>query len=164
MIRFSKIFPVFLSLFITAESKTQSVYSYHDLEIALPSLHGDTVRLSAQKGKIVLLDFWASWCGPCRISNRQLVKLYDKYRDKGFEIFGVSLDVNVKAWTRAVKSDKIKWLQVIDNGGWNSKTAMQWNVYQLPTSYLFDKNGNLIARDPAVKELEKILKELLDGS
>jgi thiol-disulfide isomerase/thioredoxin len=153
---------VLLLLCINKEGKSQTAYNSYDLEIALPSLDGDTIRLSDQQGKVILVDFWASWCGPCRISNRYLVKLYDKYREKGFEIFGVSLDQNIKAWERAVKKDKIKWLQVIDRGGWQSKTAMHWNIYQLPTSYLIDKDGRLIARDPEVQDLEKILKELLN--
>ena len=77
-------------------------------EIALPTITGDTLRLSDFKGKIVLLDFWASWCGPCRAANKGLGKIYDKFSDKGFEIYSVSLDQEKDSWMKAIKKDKIK--------------------------------------------------------
>lgn len=132
------------------------------MEIALPSVTGDTIRLSSFKGKVVLIDFWASWCGPCRTSNRQLVKLYSKYKDKGFEIYGVSFDEVKPAWEKAIKKDKITWVQVNDDSGSDSKVASRWEVYQIPTSYVMDKDGKLIAMDPDSKTLEKILKDLLN--
>lgn len=131
-------------------------------EIALPSLNGDTLKLSSLKGKVVLLDFWASWCGPCRISNRGLAKIYSKYKAAGFEIFGVSLDDNKIAWQKAVTKDNIKWLQVIDAGGWEAITARKWGINAIPTSYLINKEGKLIAMDLEPKELEKALKKMLD--
>lgn len=130
-------------------------------EIALPSLRGDTMRLSSFSGRVVLIDFWASWCGPCRTANKNLLKVYEKYRSKGFEIFGVSLDEDLKAWANAVKKDKITWIQVNDRGGWEGGTAFIWNVSYLPTSYLINREGKILARDPDKKELEKQLKELL---
>ncbi len=129
-------------------------------EVALPSLNGDTIRLSSLKGKVVLLDFWASWCGPCRTSNKGLVKLYPKFKDKGFEILGVSLDDDKTDWEKAVKKDKVSWLQVIDPGGWQSSTAMKWGIMAIPTSYLIDRNGKLIAMDLEGKNLEKALKDI----
>ena len=131
-------------------------------EVALPSINGDTIRLSSLKGKVVLLDFWASWCGPCRTSNKNLVKLYPKYKDKGFEILGVSLDDEKGKWKNAIKQDKINWLQVNEGGGWEAKTALAWNISAIPTSYLIDKDGRLIAMDLEGKELEKALKYLID--
>ena len=132
------------------------------LEIALPSAAGDTIRLSSLKGKVVLIDFWASWCGPCRSANKNFTKLYPKYKNKGFEILAVSLDDDDRAWKKAIVKDKITWPQVIDRGGWEAKTAMHWNIMALPTSYLVDKDGRLVAMDLEKDELEKVLKELLD--
>lgn len=130
-------------------------------EIALPSASGDTVRLSSLKGKVVLLDFWASWCPPCRASNKHLVKLYPKYKDKGFEIFGVSLDDDKSKWAKAIQKDKVSWMQVNDPGGWDAQTAVNWKIDVIPTSYLINKEGKLIAMDVEGKELEKMLKEIL---
>jgi peroxiredoxin len=131
-------------------------------EIALPSIGGDTIRLSSLRGKVVLLDFWASWCGPCRISNKELTRLYPKYKNKGFEILGVSLDDEHSKWEKAIEKDKITWLQVNEPGGWEAKTAMKWNISAIPTSFLIDKEGKLLAMDLTGKELEKALKYLID--
>ncbi|MCX6316781.1 MAG: TlpA disulfide reductase family protein [Bacteroidetes bacterium] len=131
-------------------------------EVALPSVNGDTLRLSSLKGKVVLLDFWASWCGPCRESNKTLVKLYSKYKSKGFEIFGVSIDDNTSKWESAIKKDKITWLQVNDSGGWDAKIIESWRINAIPTSFLIDKEGKLLAMDLEGKELEKALKYLLE--
>ncbi|MBK6938423.1 MAG: TlpA family protein disulfide reductase [Chitinophagaceae bacterium] len=130
-------------------------------EIALPSVTGDTIKLSSLKGKVVLLDFWASWCGPCRTSNKSLVKLYAKYKSRGLEIFGVSLDDDADKWKKAIEKDKITWLQVNDPGSWRAKTAQQWDIHAIPTSYLIDKGGRLIEMDLEGKALEKAIKELL---
>ena len=162
MINFKSIFFIFLissgSLVLNAQPK----YGQDAAEIALPSANGDTIRLSSLKGKVVLLDFWASWCGPCRVSNRNLVKLYSKYKTKGFEILGVSLDEEKEKWKSAIKKDKITWLQVNDPaGGWETRTAQAWGIMALPTSYLIDKNGKLVAMDLEGKVLEKALKEML---
>jgi thiol-disulfide isomerase/thioredoxin len=131
-------------------------------EIALPSASGDTLRLSSLKGKVVLLDFWASWCGPCRVANKGLTKLYQKFKAKGFEIYSVSLDNEKGNWLKAIKKDKISWLQVIDPGGWETPTAAKWGIYALPTSFLIDKEGRLIAMDLEGEYLEKVLKEMLE--
>lgn len=150
------------SIFIVTAAIAQPKQGKLAEEIALPSVNGDTIKLSSLKGKVVLLDFWASWCGPCRASNRTLGKLYPKFKDKGFEILGVSLDADPVDWKKAVNKDKIKWLQVIDSGGWEAPTAITWNISALPTSYLIDKEGKLIAMDLEGSELEKALKYLLE--
>ncbi len=131
-------------------------------EIALPSVTGDTLRLSSFKGKVVLLDFWASWCGPCRVANKGLSKIYDKFNSKGFEIYSVSLDHTKEDWVKAIRKDKIKWNQVFAAGGWETPTALKWNIYALPTSFLIDKDGRLLAMDIEGKDLERALKEMLD--
>ena len=130
-------------------------------EITLPNVKDSMVTLSSFKGKVVLIDFWASWCGPCRQANPFVVKLYKKYKDRGFEVFGVSIDSKKEAWIKAIKQDKIKFTQVIDNGGWNSKVAETYGISQIPTNFLLDKNGNLFAVDAEGKELDKLINQLL---
>ena len=164
MLNLKKFISLFVVSFITVIGIAQSMPFITDprLEIALPTVQGDTLKLSSLKGKVILLDFWASWCGPCRSSNRQLVKLYSKYKDKGFEILGVSLDENKKDWIKAISRDKIKWLQINDAGGWDAKTAIDWNIFQIPTSFLVGRDGKIIAMDLEKAELEKALASLLD--
>ncbi len=97
----------------------------------------------------------------CRASNKKR-QVYPKFKDKGFEILAISLDDDEESWKKAITKDKSGWLQVIDRGGWEAKTAQKWNIYMhLPTSYLMDKEGRLIAMDLEKEELEKALKELL---
>ena len=132
------------------------------LQIKLPDIKGDSVTLASLKGKVILLDFWASWCMPCRAANKKLVKLYSKYKPQGFEIFSVSLDENKKDWQRAILKDKITWLQVNDpRGSWNARTAADWNISVLPTTFLINKKGDVVAIDAEGKELEKEIKDLL---
>jgi thiol-disulfide isomerase/thioredoxin len=160
-----KIIPVLVLVFLATFSNAQrEVANISDprLQIKLPTISGDSITLASQKGKVILLDFWASWCGPCRVSNKKLVKLYEKYKSQGFEIFGVSLDQEKRDWEKAIQKDKIAWLQVNDpRGSWNAKTAADWNISVLPTSFLINKKGDVVAIDLDGKELEKVIKELL---
>lgn len=133
----------------------------HRLDFTVTDLNGDSIKLSSLKGKVLILDFWASWCGPCRFSNKQLVKLYNKYKDKGLEILSVSLDEEIKDWKKAVTKDKITWVQGIDRGGWDALAATKWQVDALPASFVVNKNGDVVAINPEKDELEKKIKELL---
>ncbi len=130
-------------------------------EISLPNTKDSMVNLSSFKGKVVLVDFWASWCGPCRAANPAVVKLYKKYKAMGFEVFGVSIDSEKKAWLKAIKKDKITYQQVNDDGGWQSRVALQYFVDFIPISFLLDKTGKIVAIDAAGQELENRIKMLL---
>jgi len=116
-------------------------------EIALPSPSGDTIVLSSLRGKIVLLDFWASWCSPCRRENPNLVSNYKKYKDKGFEIFQVSLDKTKAAWIKGIEDDDLEWIHVSDVQYWNSIVVPIYNIQGIPMSYLLDKEGKIIAHN-----------------
>ena len=130
-------------------------------EIALPSPKGDTIKLSSTRGKYVLLDFWASWCSPCREANPELVRLYQKFKSKGFEIFQVSLDKSKDAWVKAIRDDKLNWIQVLDLKYWQSSAAQLYYVESIPTSFLLDKDGTIIGRNLSGIPLEDKLEELM---
>ncbi|MCX7728485.1 MAG: redoxin domain-containing protein [Bacteroidia bacterium] len=130
-------------------------------EIALPDPNGKEIRLSSYRGKIVLIDFWASWCKPCRAEMPNMVALYKKYKDKGLEILGVSLDKDKQNWIDAIKQDNITWPQVSDLKFWNSEVVPLFNVEAIPYTVLVDKDGKIIAKGLRGIDLENKLKELL---
>ena len=130
-------------------------------ELSLPGVNGETLSLSQFKGKIVLLDFWASWCGPCRHNNPRLVKLYRKYHPKGLEIYGVSLDTDGGSWKEAIHHDKLPWTQVNDDKGWNAPSTIVYGVNAIPASFLIDKDGIIRVINGSEQDLEKALKEML---
>jgi len=130
-------------------------------DLSLPDLNGKTVSLSEFKGKVVLLDFWASWCGPCRHNNPKLVKLYNKFHDKGFEIYGVSLDEDTKGWKKGVRSDKLSWVQVIDDKGWQASSIATYGIDFIPSSFLIDRNGIIRTINAEGPELESSVMDLL---
>lgn len=132
------------------------------LDFTVAGIKGDSIQLSSLKGKVLLLDFWASWCTPCRFSNKDLVKLYKKYKDKGLEILSVSLDDEKKDWKKAAAQDKITWLQGNDPAQWDAMAAIKWQVDAIPASFLIDKNGDVVAINLEKKDLEKKIKELLE--
>lgn len=146
--------------------KTESANSFIGKpapDIALRNPDGKEFKLSELQGKLVLLDFWASWCGPCRKENPNVVNVYNKFRDKGFTVYSVSLDGNRDAWMRAIKSDKLEWpYHVSELKEWESSAATAYNVSGIPASYLIDKNGVIIAEDLRGAALEKAVQEYLD--
>ncbi|MEM9260047.1 MAG: TlpA disulfide reductase family protein [Bacteroidota bacterium] len=121
---------------------------------------GQEISLSDLRGKVVLIDFWASWCGPCRRENPNVVKMYAKYKDQGFEILGVSLDNTKSRWLKAIEDDKLTWLHVSDLMGWRSAFAKQYGVSSIPQTILLDKDGNILARNLRGAGLEQKLAEI----
>jgi peroxiredoxin len=130
-------------------------------EISLPNSNDSVINLSSFKNKVLLIDFWASWCGPCRRSIPGVVKLYKKFKDKGFEVFGVSIDANKAEWLAAIDHDKITYTQVNDNTGWHSLIATQYNVNAIPATFLIDKKGKIIAIDAEGGYLKRKIKRAL---
>lgn len=124
-------------------------------------VNGKPVSLASFKGKYVLLDFWASWCGPCRQENPRVVKAYHKFHDKGFDIFGVSLDDTKADWVKAIKKDGLDWTQVSDLKGWQADAASLYGVKAIPMNYLIDKNGIIVAKGLRGEDLEKKLQDIL---
>jgi peroxiredoxin len=130
-------------------------------EINLPSPDGKEIALSSLKGKIVLIDFWASWCGPCRKEMPTVVKAYSKFKNKGFEIFGVSLDQDKSRWVEAIQKDQITWPQVSDLQQWQSSVVRQYNIQGIPYTVLVDREGKILAKNLRGPELENKLTEVL---
>ena len=130
-------------------------------DISLPSPEGKNITLASYKGKIVLVDFWASWCGPCRKDNPFIVSLYNKYKDNGFDIFGVSLDENSDAWKGAIQKDGLAWNQVSDLMRWSSPVAKTYGIDAIPFSVLLDKEGKIIGKGLRGPELESKIREAL---
>jgi thiol-disulfide isomerase/thioredoxin len=131
-------------------------------EIALPNSSGKILKLSDLKGKVVLVDFWASWCGPCRAENPNVVKVYEKFKNKGFTIYSVSLDEDAAKWKEAIVKDKLSWTNhVSDLKGWKSSVVANFGIEGIPYTVLLNKEGKIIGKNLRGEKLEETLNELL---
>jgi peroxiredoxin len=137
-----------------------------DLGKKLPALSqatpsGDLLSISDVKGQVVLVDFWASWCRPCRAQNPELVALYKEFHGRGFEIVGVSFDDNKEAWTEAIAKDGLTWPQMSDLGGWNNAAADLYSIRAIPQNVVIDSKGIIVLRNASTADLRDYLAKNL---
>ena len=126
-----------------------------------PSPEGKTISLKESLGKVTIIDFWASWCGPCRAENPNVVAMYNELHDKGLNIIGVSLDKDAAKWKEAIAKDKLTWAHVSNLKFWDEPIAKQYNVQSIPATFILDAKGNIVAKDLRGDALKAKVKELL---
>lgn len=131
------------------------------MDFTLTDGKGDSIKLSDFRGKYVFLDFWASWCKPCRIQNPRILKAFNRFKDKNFTVLGVSLDTDRDKWEKAIKDDQLNWTQLFDPKGFSSEPAQKYLIRSVPVNFLLDPDGVIIAKDIRGDELEKELEKRL---
>lgn len=129
----------------------------HLPDIKVPNQLNQEISITNFQGKVILVDFWASWCAPCRKANKKLVDLHREYAPAKLEIVGISVDTDRSKWLKAITKDNIEYTQLTDPHGFEAKSAIQFGVEALPASFLFDPNGKLIAINPTEKEIKQQL-------
>lgn len=140
---------------VNAQIKKDDAYP----NIQLQNNKNKTIKLNSYTGKTVLIEFWASWCPYCRIANKDLVKLYDKYKGQNFEIVGISVDIEKVKWLQAIEKDKLKHPQLIDPKGFDAKSITIFGVKGIPSTYLFNTSGKLIAINPTEAQIIAQIKK-----
>jgi peroxiredoxin len=131
-------------------------------DLSLPDVNGKKVSISSFRGKYLLIDFWASWCGPCRMENPNVVEAYKTFKGKNFTILGVSLDKDKDAWKKAISQDHLTWTHISDLKYWNSQAVETFGFQGIPFNVLVDPSGKVIAQELRGNDLENKLKEVLD--
>lgn len=149
-----------LNLGNTVNSKRKLAIGQEAPEIALASPEGEIIKLSSLRGSYVLIDFWAAWCRPCRAENPNVVRMYNKYSNENFEIYGVSLDKTKAAWLKAIEQDGVPWIHVSDLKFWQSEAARTYSVSAIPATFLIDPDGKIIAKNLRGPSLEAKLREI----
>ena len=155
------VFAVLVLLCSTFVSNAQLRPGQMAPEISLPNAKDSIVTLSSFKGKVVLIDFWASWCGPCRAENPNVVNTYIKYKDKNFTVLGISLDRAKQPWLDAIAADGLTWAHLSDLKSWNNSVAQQFGIQSIPQNFLLDPQGNLIGKNLRGAALEYRLSKVL---
>ena len=153
-LKYFTVLVIFFSITTNAQTKIGDAIP----SITLKSNTNNEVAITSFKGKYVLVDFWASWCVPCRLGNKKLVKLHNEVSASKVEIIGISIDTDANKWLKAIEKDKIKFTQLIDPKGFDANAALQFGVDELPSKYLFNPEGILIAKNPSEEEIIKLIK------